>query len=538
MTSLKHNQTLDQRFSVMCLIKDAARADSINSKNNTSVQEIATEAQKKQKELDQKYQREENRSEKKESGGILNTIGNIAQQIVIGLLSDHNIQISPQEAQKVFNIVFGGGFHHLPPEQIAHIIQKIQVLAKQMPGGVRDILSLISFAQQLTQKDNIPSAYAGLIVSQAAAMVPVFAQLARRLGLGGLSPQEAAVLDATLRAASIRSAHGMMASATAALAESFPHLAAGNTPLASLYRSIVRGDHYVPELNMHWSGLDIFTWLNLMTMSGVPRSVAWSTIYAKDSLVPYAFKYNITDWSRRIQATAEVQPILRMMFTRGALYTGLHPLMAQQISNMASHILLNQPLETYETPAAMAQQVTQLIVKQAPQLAPMSGMIQSALVNSFHFADHFIRSDPRFRIYAGGLPSFVSMHRSDILQSLAKTNAASDVMAQTMQQSSLFGAFSPMQRFVLGLQSMRPGETWLKPLLYAVGAVPLQDLSNIQHNVHIPWMSYLPWNQQQDFYEAAQSYLQSFGGSGNPSANTSTSGTQNVYGAMPFGHIP
>lgn len=391
--------------------------------------------------------------------------------------------------------IFQGQLANIPGEDLAKLIYLMQSLGATMPGGTQALTNLITQGGQVAQQFGLPRELTIPASLGSAAWASSWYGSAGPQGFSGLSPDEAVLLDQRLRLLAAASPMANTLGATLALYES--NLIAPGSVGEELAKAILARRFRTPS-GISLGRLPPAEWVRLMAESGVPPPVAWNQIQAQASNWPIVFRYGLTDFVRAAQRRFDVEPTLNNLFSRSIsrLSPLLHaavpdrPDMPSRLSYwLVQRLLYGNPAVLSASTGDMVEQLVRDAVREFPELQNRQNtkdILRSAFHMALSSAEHTIRTDDRYRAYRN-LPSFISMHRPDLLQSTEAARVAADREADFRRKTMSLGRNSFLQRLTgairdegdprVRIPGMQGLNTTGRIVLPALGAQPIWSIA-------------------------------------------------------------
>ncbi|MDZ7345391.1 MAG: hypothetical protein ONA69_01205 [candidate division KSB1 bacterium] len=390
--------------------------------------------------------------------------------------------------------IFQGQLANIPADDLARLIYLIQSLGSTMPGGIQSLTNLITQGGQLAQQAGLPREMTIPASLGSAAWASSWYGQAGPQGFSGLSPDEAVLLDQRLRLMAASSPMANILGATLALYES--NLINKGSVGEEIVKTILARRFRTPS-GISLGRLPPAEWVRLMAESGVPPPVAWNQIQSQSANWPIIFRYGLSDFVRAAQRRFDVEPTLNNLFSRSI--SRLAPLLHAEVPNrpdlpaklsywLVDRLLYGDPKVLSATAGDMVDELVRDVVRDFPDLQNNKNtmnVVRSAFHMALSSADHTIRNDDRYRAYRS-LPSFISMHRPDLMQSTEAARAAADREAMFRRKTMHVGRDTFLQRLTGALQDEAdsrikiPGRENLSSVgrvtMRAMGARPLWSL--------------------------------------------------------------
>jgi hypothetical protein len=433
-------------------------------------------------------------------------------------------KIDPQSAFGAANMLFGGQLANMDPEQAAKILATFNQFLQTYPDGPEAALRMLAEAAKQAEKAGLdPGQVALRIMTYTMPAAEAWRQMAGRMGYKGLSPQQAAELEAKLNIRASKSVVGNTVGATMALLDQ--GLIRPGSPAYQLAMTIKSNPSAVPPHMLLPN-----QWLQVMVASGVPANIATMQLNNTDVNTEYVVEHNLTPVVRQAQATYDIIPYLHNHFTVGATaalqsFPVPYPTaagMASMISGTMLSALQSLPPEAITADRSkLFQMLTNRMLEMNPALSSLGPGLYSIVSTAWNYADNVIRKDPRTSEY-GNLKSMITMSlRPDIRSAANLFGAAGSIAAEQALDTAWYTRMSPWHRALHYLGS--GGADFTGALLALSGALGkdeanklMADASRALQNPQQsnPFWSTLSPGQQSAIRQEHQKMLESVQGGG------------------------
>jgi hypothetical protein len=393
-----------------------------------------------------------------------------------------------------------GGMHWMDGGRLEMNVRRIHAMSRNMAGGVERYSQLARHGAGLAEHAGLDRSFGVQTAQSAMAFGSVFG-MAGTQGFGGLSRDEATVLDQQLRTAAAASP---MANAMGALMSMHEQGLIKGGPAAQLVQAIQSRD---PAAMAQLSNMTPQQLMQVMQQSGVGGAVASTFLNAKDANQEAVHKHGLGDLVRGMQGQGEIAN-----FMRNQLQAGMMGVLGEAgISNeeqatilpaaaeAARQALMNMPPEMLANPTVrdgqgltrndrVQQAVAAAIGPQA--VARLGPKIQEVVAAAIRQMEGAVGRHPTLKKFKN-LSGVVAMNRGDIQAAAHAELGRADREAEVASLMAGLGQGTPISRLVDAVANAGPNANLGQIALQALGGVDKQhvvqalnpQLQRLQHSI-------------------------------------------------------
>jgi hypothetical protein len=353
----------------------------------------------------------------------------------------------------LFRQLFGNKLENVDPKDLALFIHTLRQFQNHIPGGINTLANLIVQGNNAAAAQGLSYPVGPTAALHAAALYANINETIRSLNMTGLSRDELLVLANQLV---INAATSPLANAAGATLSLYRNGFIKPGTLGDELAKAIESGSFVTESGVSLNRMNPTTWVTIMSQSGVPAALAWDQLQDRNinvqQIISTPTAAPLLIQIRNAQWHFDVAPTLKELFNSSIVNflfkqrpehaVGSSPNYISYVSNILSDVLMNQMFDIDLNLLAaggpeLLDNLAHRVVRQIRELAKdqkdpnvndyllnldppdLKPIIQRALI----YSNFVIANDPRFSQYKN-LPSFIALHRPDILNNSLITLAA------------------------------------------------------------------------------------------------------------------